>query len=101
MPAAKTKKAPAKEKAPVQTDRTLSPGTGVYLAPRDDNDVIFGHFCRVTEGEHEGLYGVYEDNATLGDDGYPETVLVRTRDDDSRLITVPYSSIARDRAGRR
>lgn len=74
---------------------------GRVYRKRDDNDVLSGHFCEVVEGEHEGRYGVLESTGTLGIDGYPDEVVVATRDADSENILVPYAAIRPAESGRR
>lgn len=71
------------------------------LTARSDADVRVGRFCKVVGGDHDGRYGVYERTSTYGDDGYPDEVIVATRDEDSMRIVVPYSSLVPSEAGHR
>lgn len=61
---------------------------------RDDSDVLFGSFARVTSGDHEGRFGTFESVATVDKDGYPVLVLVRFRDSGSETAEVPYADLA-------
>jgi hypothetical protein len=61
---------------------------------RDDNDPILGSWVDVVAGEYQGRYGSYV--ATVTHDagtGYPEQVIVRTRDAENLLIEVAYSDV--------
>lgn len=81
-----------------------APGVGMageVYAPRDDNDVCTNHFCKVVAGPDVGKYGVYWSTATLGADGWPETVVVKTCDANDENIVVNYSDIRPDVAGKR
>lgn len=66
-----------------------------------DSGVFEGHFAVVGDGDHEGRYGVFEEVATADDDGYPVTVVLRTRDANAERIVVPYGSLKGAPAGRR
>jgi hypothetical protein len=68
---------------------------------RNDSDALYGHFARVTKGEHQGRYGVVESFVEHGSDGYPTKAILRTRDDDTARLTVPYDALERTRAGGR
>jgi hypothetical protein len=68
---------------------------------RTDDDVMYGHFCDVVKGEHQGAYGVYTTTLTVDDDGYPLTVIVETRDDRTVSLQVNYADIRPARAGGR
>jgi hypothetical protein len=89
----------AKKKA--ETPKATKAVKVTDLTARDDSDVRQGRFCKVVGGEHDGRYGVYEGTSTYGDDGYPDEVVVITRDEDSMRIVVPYSSLVPSEAGHR
>jgi hypothetical protein len=72
----------------------------VYRA-RSDNDVLTNTFCKVIAGPYAGRYGVYITTASLGADGWPDQVVVRTRDAEDENIVVAYADIRPDVAGRR
>jgi hypothetical protein len=72
----------------------------VYRA-RSDNDVLTNTFCKVIAGPYSGRYGVYITTASLGADGWPDQVVVRTRDAEDENIVVAYADIRPDVAGRR
>jgi hypothetical protein len=61
---------------------------------RDDSAAVLGHFVDVVGGEHEGRYGVFE--VVEG-----KNAIVRTRDNDSALITCKISDLVPAEAGRR
>ena len=77
------------------------PGSGHrpdQLTVRGNDKVFYGHFCTVVkhkdvDKENEGVYGVYVDTVAFEENGDPKQVLVRTRDADNRLISVPYDAI--------
>jgi hypothetical protein len=61
---------------------------------RTDDDPILGSWVDVVSGEYQGRFGSYV--ATVTHDastGYPEQVIVRTRDADNLLIEVAYSDL--------
>jgi hypothetical protein len=72
----------------------------VYRA-RSDDDVLTNSFCRVIAGPYTGRYGVFWSTANLGADGWPDEVVVRTRDAEDENIVVKYADIRPDVAGRR
>lgn len=55
--------------------------------------VVYGHFCVVSDGEHEGAYGVYVDNVASDENGRPTVVIVRERNT-GRMLTVNYDDLA-------
>lgn len=82
--------------------RTLEPGQVVdNKTVRSDEDVMLGHFCTITAGEHAGTYAVFESVSTTDEDGYPFKVVVVTRDDNHQRLEVMYSSLERARSGQR
>lgn len=74
---------------------------GTVYRPRTDDDVLTNHFCNVISGPQAGRYGVYTNTASLGDDGYPDEVVVRTRDAVDENLIVKYSDIRPALAGGR
>ncbi|HTA98665.1 MAG TPA: hypothetical protein VK730_13615 [Solirubrobacteraceae bacterium] len=74
---------------------------GIVYRGRTDDDVLTGTFCRVIAGEHQGRYGVFTNTATITLDGWPATVIVRTRDDRDENLTVNYADIRPAAAGGR
>lgn len=74
---------------------------GVVYRGRDDNDVLTGSFCNVIAGPYAGRYAVYINTATVGPDGYPVDVVVRTRDANDELLNVKYTDIRPAEAGGR
>ncbi len=63
------------------------------MRPRTDDDVLTGHFANVVAGPEEGRYVVLGATLTRADDGYPGTVLVRTRDDRDEFLVVNYADL--------
>lgn len=58
------------------------------------DDALEGHFVKVIDGEHAGRVGSFEkvlehDPST----GQPTNILVRTRDADSLLLSLPYEHV--------
>lgn len=80
---------------------TTAVGQVVVMRPRDDDDVLTGSFADVVDGEHKGRYGVYTQTASTGEDGYPVTVVFRTRDDQDEVLIVRYEHLRPSQAGRR
>ena len=61
---------------------------------RNDDDAILGSFVDVVDGPYKGRYAAYLDDLTNNPEtGYPQKVLLRTRDADHMLIDVNYSDI--------
>lgn len=61
---------------------------------RNDDDAVQGSFVDVVAGEHEGRRGSFEHVVTYNDkDGYPETVLIRSRDQRSEPLVVNYKDV--------
>jgi hypothetical protein len=61
---------------------------------RSDDDVIEGGPCEITEGDLEGVDGVFWLVARYDPQtGYPVQVIVRTADDQNEYVSVPYDSI--------
>jgi len=69
------------------------PDNRVGATASDKGNVMYGHFCTVSDGEHEGVYGVFVDIISVDDQGYPELVQVRPRGNPLSLITVKYSDL--------
>lgn len=72
--------------------RAIDEEGGVHQ-PRTDDDAILNQFVTIVEGPYAGRYAVYQQTLTSGEDGYPETVLVRTRDDRDESLVVDYSHL--------
>jgi hypothetical protein len=95
------KRAEPHAEAKAEAEETEAPvvavptGVGNASDPRSraDEDATVGEWVDVIAGEYQGRYGYYVEPATLGPDGLPETVFVRTRDKDNLLIEVAYSDI--------
>ena len=62
---------------------------------RSDDDALEGHFCVIVDGEHAGRVGSFEKVSKYGPDGYPESIIFRSRDADDLYLTVPYESVRR------
>src|ERR1035437_4268528 len=60
---------------------------------RNANDGLEGHFVDVVDGEHKGRFGAFTEVAEREKDGYPKTILVRTRDEFNELLTVAYEHV--------
>jgi hypothetical protein len=57
------------------------------------DDGLNGHFVKVLAGEHKGRVGAFIQTLSYADDGYPEEILVRSRDADNILFGVPYEDV--------
>lgn len=66
---------------------------GGVVIGRDDTDAIVGQFADVVDGPYAGRYVVYQRTLTSGDDGYPLTVLVKTRDARDEQLVVDYAHL--------
>jgi hypothetical protein len=66
---------------------------GYFPDQYTEGAVVYGHFCTVKDGDHEGAYGVYVDNVASDDSGKPTIVLVRERNT-GRFLTVKYEDLA-------
>lgn len=95
-PAAKTPPKPAPVPVP-----PVPSAIEDYPAPRDDNDARVGKFARVVSGPFDGKYGVYVRALTFGADGYPDLVLLRTRDERGDMLQVSYADLRPAAAGGR
>ena len=61
---------------------------------RSGDDALLGSWVDVVSGEHEGRRGQYVDDASHDPQtGYPDEVLVRTRDANNELLAVKYADI--------
>jgi hypothetical protein len=60
---------------------------------RSGDDALPGSWVDIIAGEHEGRRGAYVGDVSHGQDGYPDRVLVRTRDADNLLIEVGYGEV--------
>lgn len=109
MPA---KKAPAKkteEKKSEPATKTVTKEVPV-VAPvhvddstaRSDEDARVGQFAKVISGEHAGRYGVLDTVATYNtENGYPDSVVLVTRDAASENLVVNYADLRPAVAGGR
>lgn len=73
-------------------------------ARRSDDDATLGSFVDVVDGEHAGRRGVFASVVShLKKDGYPERVLVHTRDARNEFLSVLYKHVrpAKDYVGGR
>jgi len=75
------------------TSTSCSPVVVTNLTARDDNDARLGSFVDVVSGEYAGRVGAYIADVSHDSTGYPERVIVRTRDADNLLIEVSYSDL--------
>lgn len=87
------KRAATKKTSGAKTDRGPAPVNPGSTNVRSDADVPVHSFARVTAGEHKGRYGVVDGVARYGGDGFPETVVFRTRDADDLRLEVPYKDL--------
>ena len=79
------------EPAESKTPKALPVTVNNYTRRHGDEQVL-GGWVDVVGGDHAGKYGAYIQDVTNDPtDGYPETVLVRTRDADNELIEVNYA----------
>lgn len=84
--------APAGDPAPVAVPApAVVPVTVDNRTKRDDDDALEGGWVDVVEGPYAGRYGAYVSNLSHGEDGYPEVILVRTRDASNELVEVEYA----------
>ena len=60
---------------------------------RSGDDALHGSFVDVVSGEHKDRRGHYFHDVSHGEDGYPDRVLIRTRDADNLILEVGYSDI--------
>ena len=52
-----------------------------------------GHFVKVVDGEHAGRVGAFVSVGEREADGYPKSILVRTRDEFNELLSVAYAHV--------
>lgn len=60
---------------------------------RSGADALFGHFVDIVAGEHEGRRGHYFADVSHGSDGYPDRVLVRSRDERNEILEADYADV--------
>lgn len=60
---------------------------------RSDEDGLEGHFVQVVAGDHQGLFGTFEEVVEAGEDGYPETILVTPRTAPNDRVEVAYKDV--------
>ncbi len=65
-----------------------------YSVLNPSEEVNYGHFCTVTGGEHEGLYGVYVDTVSFKANGQPDKVTVRESGGSVAQYQVDYDDLA-------
>lgn len=85
--------------APAERATGVAPNGEVFRG--DAEHPATNTFCKVVAGPHQGRYGVLQSTANIGADGWPDQVVVRTRDAEDENIVVAYSDIRPDVAGRR
>ena len=70
---------------------------------RSDQDAPMNSFVDVVSGTYAGRYGVLERAATYntGTDGYPNTVIVRSRDARNELLVCNYTDLRPSVPGKR
>lgn len=67
-----------------------------------DQAPAIGTFCEVIGGPHDKRYGVYHNTVEWDPTGgYPQTIVLRTRDDNEDLLHVSYKDVRPATAGRR
>lgn len=60
---------------------------------RSGDDALLGSFVKVVAGPYRFRSGHYYEDVSHGPDGYPDRVLVRTRDSDNLRIEVDYKDL--------
>lgn len=109
-----TKESPDVEAAPIERPDNAVVGRVDNTTARSGADALTGHFVNIDtsdaavkkEYEDKNLashqsYGVFLEAGDTNKDGWPETVVVRLRDDTNALVTVPYAALSRAEAGGR
>lgn len=61
---------------------------------RNADDGLEGGFVKIINGEHEGRVGAYVQTLEHAADGWPEKILVRSRDEHNEPLVVAYSDVA-------
>lgn len=61
------------------------------LTKRSDDDTLLGGWLDIVSGEYSGRFGTYVATVSHDGSGYPEQIVVRTRDADNLLVEVAYS----------
>lgn len=64
-------------------------------------DARVGRFARVTKGEHQGRYGVFEEPFDPDKNGYPRKGILTTRDSANERLVVNYKDLEYAPAGGR
>jgi hypothetical protein len=85
--------------APAERATGVAPNGDVFNG--DTEHPATNTFCRVIAGPYQGRYGVLQSTASISADGWPDRVVIRTRDAEDENIVVAYSDIRPDVAGRR
>jgi hypothetical protein len=74
---------------------------GDVVRGRSDDDALTNQFARVVAGDNVGRYGVFTKTLSIGEDGYPDKVLLHTRDDRDEDLEVDYADLRPAKAGGR
>lgn len=84
-------------KKSAEPEQALVPGavtpTGDVHRRRTDDDVLTGEWADVVGGPEAGRRVAFQRTVTVGEGGYPDQVVVRSRDDRDELLTVNYSDL--------
>lgn len=60
---------------------------------RSDDDAHLGAWVDVVSGEYAGRFGAYVATVSSDSTGYPDRIIIRTRDADNLLLEVAYSDV--------
>lgn len=74
---------------------------GDVMRRRTDDDVLTGGFATLIRGPYQGRTVVLQQTVTRGPDGYPDQVIVKTRDDRDEPLLVHYENLRPATAGGR
>jgi hypothetical protein len=77
-------------------DQSTPPAAAVVVdnhTARSDDDAHLGSWVDVVSGEYTGRFGAYVSTVSSDSTGYPEQVIIRTRDADNLLLEVAYSDL--------
>lgn len=75
----------------VESQAPAQPVVVDNLTKRSDDDTLLGGWLDIVSGEYSGRFGTYVATVSHDGSGYPETIVVRTRDADNLLVEVAYS----------
>lgn len=70
-----------------------APKRGDWATDQNVDLAQVGQFVYVAKGKNEGRYGVLEEIVSWSNDGWPDTGVVVTRDDDSERLVVAYDDL--------